>query len=223
MTSGSFITFEGGEGSGKSTQARRLCDRLAIVTGKPPVLTREPGGTPFAEQVRALILSPDVAEHDALAEALLFYSARADHIAKVIGPAVKAGRFVLCDRFSDSTRVYQSVAGGLPRVVFDTLETLVVGPSRPDLTFVFDIDPALGLARAEERRMSSAAAAANAAEARDKYERRDLGYHRKLRDGFLDIARSEPSRCVVIDAARAPDVIANDVWQAVEARLLAKG
>lgn len=223
MTNGRFITFEGGEGSGKSTQARRLCDRLATVTGKPPVLTREPGGTPFAEQVRALILSPDVAEHDALAEALLFYSARADHIAKVIAPAVRAGRFVLCDRFSDSTRVYQSVAGGLPRSVFDTLEALVVGSSKPDLTFIFDVDPAEGLARAEVRRVSASAETAAGALGRDKYERRDLDYHRKLRAGFLDIARAEPERCVVVDATGSPEAIGDDVWQAVAARLQVKG
>lgn len=226
MAFGRFITFEGGEGTGKSTQVRLLADRLRSM-GRDVVVTREPGGTPFAEQVRALILSPNVAEHDPLSEALLFYAARADHIAKVIRPALDAGKFVLCDRFSDSTRVYQSVAGGLSRKAFDALEGLVVGDARPTLTVILDLDPAVGLGRAESRRTAGAGASAAPASGedeagRDKYERRTLAYHQKLRDGFLAIARDEPKRCVVVDGARDAAAVSNDVWAEVAARVIDK-
>lgn len=212
-----FITFEGGEGAGKSTQVRLLAERLGAA-GHEVVVTREPGGTPFAEQVRALILDPRVADHEPLSEALLFYAARADHIAKVIRPAIARGAFVLCDRFSDSTRVYQSLAGGLPREVFTSLEGIVVGDARPALTLILDIDPAQGLARARARRDGAGARASAAGE--DRYEAKALGFHRRLRDGFLAIAAEEPQRCVVIDAARAADAIAADVWAAAQSRLL---
>lgn len=217
MGRGNFITFEGGEGAGKSTQVRLLSERLRAL-GREVVVTREPGGTPFAEQVRGLILSPDVSDHAPLSEALLFYAARADHIAKVIGPQVAAGRMVLCDRFSDSTRVYQSVAGGLSREVFDALEGIVVGAARPVLTFILDIDPARGLMRVQARREAMGATP----EPQDRYESQTLAFHRKLRDGFLAIAAEEPERCVVVDADRAPNEIADDVWRAVEMRLLAR-
>jgi dTMP kinase len=212
MAPGRFITFEGGEGSGKSTQAQLLSDRLRA-RGVDTVLTREPGGSPFAEQVRALILDPGIAPHAVLSEALLFYAARADHLDKLIRPTLGAGRWVICDRFSDSTRVYQSAAGGLPRAVFDTLEGLVVGATGPDLTLVLDIAPELGLKRATERRMASAKP--------DAFETRDLAFHKRLREGFAALGRAEPGRCVLIDAERAVDVIAADVWAQVERRLLA--
>ncbi len=220
MGAGKFITFEGGEGAGKSTQVRLLAERL-LQHGRDVVVTREPGGTPFAEQVRALILSPDVAEHAPLSEALLFYAARADHIARVIQPALKRGAIVLCDRFSDSTRVYQSVAGGLPPLVFERLEEIVVGETRPDLTIILDIDPAAGLARAEARRATSGkdAPAGGCARGRDKYERQSLDYHERLRSGFLAIAEQEPWRCVVIDGNRPAESIAEEVWNTIAARL----
>lgn len=220
MGAGKFITFEGGEGAGKSTQVRLLAEQLRQ-RGHEVVVTREPGGTPFAEQVRRLILSPDVAEHAPLSEALLFYAARADHIDKVIRPALQRAAFVLCDRFSDSTRVYQSVAGGLSASVFERLEQIVVGNTRPDLTIILDIDPAAGLARAEARRGSRASAIEDGDKqtGRDKYERQSLGYHEKLRAGFLAIAAQEPSRCVVVDAARAAETIAAEISGSVAARL----
>lgn len=221
MGTGAFITFEGGEGSGKSTQVRLLAERLRQ-SDRDVLVTREPGGTAFAEQVRALILSPEVPEHAPLSEALLFYAARADHLAKVIRPAVARGAFVLCDRFSDSTRVYQSVAGGLPAQVFVQLEGIVVGDARPQLTIILDIDPAVGLSRAEARRESNSMSdRGGGAGGRDKYERRSLGYHEKLRAGFLDIAAEEPHRCAVIDGDRAAEVIAADVWRTVSTRLAA--
>ena len=145
MPSGRFITFEGGEGSGKSTQARLLAEALRA-KGIDGVLTREPGGSPFAEQVRNLILDPATPPHSALSEALLFYAARADHLEKVIRPALVAGRWVISDRFSDSTRVYQVEAGGLPLDVFKALELIVVKLTYPDLTFILDVPAEVGLA-----------------------------------------------------------------------------
>ncbi len=219
MAVGKFITFEGGEGAGKSTQVRLLAEQLRQ-QGLDVVVTREPGGTAFAEQVRVLILSPDVAEHAPLSEALLFYAARADHLSKVIEPALHRGAIVLCDRFSDSTRVYQSVAGGLSAVVLERLEDIVVGTSRPDLTIILDIEPAAGLARAQARREHGEVrdATRDAEAGQDKYERQSLAYHEKLRAGFLAIAAQEPQRCVVVSGDRPADAIAAEIWKAVTGR-----
>jgi dTMP kinase len=211
MASGKFITFEGGEGAGKSTQARLLADRLQA-RGIDVVVTREPGGSPFAEQVRALILDPAIEPHAVLSEALLFYAARADHLDKLIRPALGQGRWVVSDRFSDSTRVYQSVAGGLPLDVFDVLERLVVLPTAPDLTIVLDISPEAGLRRATERRVASIRP--------DAYEKRDLAFHQRLREGFRAIAAAEPGRCVMVDGAAQPAAIAETIWSMVKQRLL---
>ena len=216
MVSSRFITFEGGEGSGKSTQARLLVERLAA-RGVDAVLTREPGGSPFAERVRGLLLDPAAPPHPPLSEALLFYAARADHLDKTIRPALAAGRWVICDRFSDSTRVYQGAAGGLDGRTLDALERLVVAPTFPQLTFILDLAPAQGLARARARSAQTAAAG----EA-DPFERRDAAFHERLRDGYLAIARSEAQRCVVVDGAREADVIAAQIWARVEP-LLARG
>lgn len=211
MAYGKFITFEGGEGSGKSTQAQRLARSLER-QGHATLVTREPGGTPFAEQVRGLILDPGVAAHDPLSEALLFYAARADHLAKVIRPALAAGTWVLCDRFSDSTRVYQSIAGGLPAAVVDTLQQLVVAPTFPHLTCILDLPAEEGLRRAGLRRSATAGS--------DPYEARTLAFHRTLRDGFVAVARAEPVRCVLIDATGDEAAVADRVWAAVATRLL---
>jgi dTMP kinase len=217
MASGRFITFEGGEGAGKSTQARLLAGRLEG-RGIDVVLTREPGGSPFAEQVRDLILRADVAPHPPLAEALLFCAARTDHLEKTIRPALAAGRWVICDRFSDSTRVYQGAAGGVPTDALEALERLVVGPTRPDLTFILDMAPADGLARADARR----APVAQGSETRaDAFERRHLAFHERLRAGYAAIAVAEPQRCALIDGAKPVDQVAADVWAETEARLLA--
>jgi dTMP kinase len=213
MAAGRFITFEGGEGSGKSTQARNLAERLRA-RGIEVVLTREPGGSPFAEALRGLILDPETPPHSALSEALLFYAARADHLEKTIRPALNAGVWVICDRFSDSTRVYQSEAGGLPQQVFDALEEMVVAPTTPDLTLILDLPAELGLGRAQGRRR------AGPGERADAYENRNLEFHWKLRQGFAAIARSEPERCVLIDATPDEDAVADAIWEAVETRLL---
>jgi len=203
---GMFITFEGGEGSGKSTQVRRLAERLRSL-GRDVLVTREPGGTPEAEAVRALLVSGDVARWTAKSEALLNYAAREQHLQQVLRPALAAGRIVLCDRFMDSTRAYQGYAGGCELSFIDALEKAVVGPTRPDLTLVFDLEPATGLARARAR---------GDALAEDRYERKGIAFHAKLREGFLDILRRDPRRCRLIDAAQDVEAVAGDVWSVVE-------
>lgn len=208
---GQFITFEGGEGSGKSTQARRLAERLRA-EGRDARLTREPGGSPFAERVRGLILDPDIPSHGALAETLLFYAARADHVAAVIAPALARGAWVICDRFSDSTRVYQGYVGGLDLALLDALEATVLSGARPSLTFVVDVAPETGLARARMRQKAQGRSAA------DPYEARDLAFHEAVRAGYLDIARREPERCLAIDGAASEDEVARAVWTVVSAR-----
>ncbi|CAN1721411.1 Thymidylate kinase [Hyphomicrobium sp. 1Nfss2.1] len=213
---GRFITFEGGEGSGKSTQARLLAAQLSRV-GISTEITREPGGSPFAEALRAVILDPNMPQHSALSEALLFYSARADHLDNTVRPALNAGQWVICDRFIDSTRVYQGEAGGLPGEIIDVLNHMVVSPTFPDLTFILDIPAELGLGRAHSRRVDKV----NPDTEADAYEKRDLAFHWKLREAFREIAAQEPERCVLIDATQEPDAVFAAVWRAVEARLLA--
>ena len=204
-----FITFEGGEGSGKSTQIRRLAARLEA-EGRDVLITREPGGTPEAEAVRGLLVNGDVARWTPKSEALLNYAAREQHLEQVIRPALGAGRTVLCDRFMDSTRAYQGYAGGCDLGFIDALEKAIVGPTRPDLTLVFDLDPAIGLARAKSR---------GDAVSEDRYERKGLAFHQKLREGFQDILRREPKRCRFIDAGQDVDQVAEDVWSIVEGAL----
>ncbi len=205
-----FITFEGGEGSGKSTQARLLTERLRVA-GQAVLPTREPGGSPFAEAIRELILGGTLPPHQPLAEALLFYAARADHLTTTIRPALAAGTWVLCDRFSDSTRVYQGLAGNLELAIIDRLEEIAVAPTRPDLTLIVDVPVDVGLARAGKRRSADPA---------DPYERREAAFHQRLRDGFLAIARAEPQRCAVIDGTLSEAEVAAAVWAIVEARLI---
>ena len=221
MTPGKFITFEGGEGSGKSTQAQMLAEALGA-RGIDVVLTREPGGTPFAEQVRRLLLDPATPAHSPVSEALMFYAARADHLDKVIRPALAEGRWVISDRFSDSTDVYQSQAGGLDRAMFEMLEHAVVGSTRPSLTVVIDIDPRVGRVRTVQRRVGVAGLASGAAgsdDGGDSYERRDLAFHESLRRGFRAIAEAEPQRCVMIDGARPAAEVARAVLEAAVTRL----
>jgi dTMP kinase len=214
-----FITFEGGEGAGKSTQVRLLAERLKE-RGIDVLATREPGGSPFAEHVRNLILDPATPPHGALAEALLFYAARADHLEEAIRPALAAGRWVIADRFSDSTRAYQGIAGGLGLALIEELERLVIGASEPALTFLLDIDPKVGLARADRRRTSATPGTFIAV---DAYEGRRVEFHERIRAAFLDIARAHPRRVVVIDAFENPTVIADRIWAEVRARLLGGG
>jgi dTMP kinase len=192
----SFVTFEGGEGSGKSTQARRLAEHLQML-GHRVCLTREPGGTASGEKIRDLVVSGATDAWSPIAEALLMNAARDAHLQEVIRPALEDGKTVLCDRFLDSTRVYQGTAGGCPRDLIDTLEQHVVGKTRPDLTLVFDLDPLIGLARATERSQGHGV----------RFENKGLAFHQKLRIGFLDIAKAEPKRCFVIDASLSEDVV----------------
>jgi dTMP kinase len=206
---GRFVTLEGGEGAGKSTQLRLLGERLAAA-GISCLLTREPGGSPGAEAIRDLLLGPASRRFDPLAEALLFGAARADHLASVIRPALEAGRWVLCDRFADSTRAYQGAAGGLPAGTVTSLERLVVAETAPDLTVILDLDPAVGLARAAARR---------GLEAADRFEGEAASFHAKLRQAFLAIAAAEPMRCAVIDANQPAEVIADTIWHVVRDRL----
>ncbi len=218
MSQEKFITFEGGEGAGKSTQVRLLANRLETL-GHDVVVTREPGGSPFAETLRNLLLAPDTPPHDALAEALVFYAARADHLNKVIRPALLRGDWVLCDRFSDSTRVYQSMASTLPSEVCDRLDDVVVGETSPSLTVIMDIVPEEGLARAHTRRLEGAAPIDGEPEP-DRFEARGLSYHRRLREGFLQIAKANPQRCLVVDASIDIEAIGQQIWSEVAERLL---
>ena len=212
MAAGKFITFEGGEGAGKSTQARLLAARL-IARGRDVVVTREPGGAPCAEAIRQLLLQPGAIPADALTEALLFNAARADHLVSLIRPALARGADVLCDRFADSTRAYQGAAGNLQAATIDQLEAIVVGPTRPDLTLVLDLEPAAGLVRANVRRSSAGTIGT------DQFEGRGLGFHERLRPGFLAIAAAEPQRCLVVTADGEADAVGELVWRAVAQRL----
>lgn len=207
---GAFISFEGGEGAGKSTQIRMLRDALRV-HGHDVVLTREPGGTPEAERIRDLVVAPGH-RFTPLAEALLYYAARAEHLEHLIRPARSGGAVVLCDRFLDSTAAYQSIAGGLPGSVLDNLKALVVGPAMPDLTIILDLPPQKGLARAIAR-------ARELGEATSRYENMDIGFHERLRTAFLNIAKAEPVRCAVIDADAAIDIVHQRVSAVVAARL----
>lgn len=203
---GRFVTFEGGEGAGKSTQIARLADALGEA-GLTVVRTREPGGSPSAEAVRTLLLGHGHAWQP-LSETLLHYAARTEHLAQTVRPALAAGQWVLCDRFSDSTRAYQGYGQGLAAATIDTLEAMVVGPTRPDLTLILDVPAEIGLARMDGRGAGA-----------DRYEAMDLAFHRRLRDGFRAIAAAEPGRCALIDANRDADAVAADVLDTVRRRL----
>ncbi len=206
MTNGVFISFEGGEGAGKSTQIRRLAERLKA-DGADVVLTREPGGSPGAEQIRDLILNGEADRWSPITETLLMYAARRDHIERVIRPALDRGAIVLCDRFADSTRAYQGAGGDAPIALIRSLEEHVLTGLKPDLTLIFDMPVDAGLARAEAR----------GGEAR--FESKGLEFHSRLAEAFLEIARREPERCVVIEAADTIDAVWADVWDAVSTRL----
>lgn len=213
MNEGRFITFEGGDGVGKTTQIARLAERLDA-WGQRYLITREPGGTPFAERLRELILSPETPEHSALSEALLFLSGRHDHVERTIHPALERGEWVLCDRFADSTRAYQGAAGGVDVATLKALEEIVHPRCRPDLTIILDLDPGQGLARRKERRERSGAKDAVG----DRYEQRDQDFQYRLRRSFLAIAADEPARCRVVAAGRSIESVHEDVWHAIRDR-----
>ena len=202
---GLFITFEGGEGTGKSTQVRRLADYFRA-QGRAVVETREPGGTPAGEALRNLLVTGEVGRWSAEAEAMLNAAARSVHVRDVIAPALAQGDVVISDRFIDSTRAYQGYAGGCSLDLINSLEKAAIGDCRPNLTFVLDLDAALGLARAKARGDGM----------EDRYERKGLAFHEKLRAGFLAIAKAEPKRCAVIDASLDIESVASAIQQALK-------
>jgi dTMP kinase len=208
MAKGRFITFEGGEGGGKTTQIARLAARLEAVRGRSVARTREPGGSPGAEAIRDLVLNGAVDRWSPATETLLMYAARRDHIERVIAPALAEGRWVLCDRFADSTRAYQGAAGGADLGLISALERSVVGETLPDLTLILDLSPETGLARAQAR-----------AGGEMRFESKGLVFHQALRAAFLDIAAGEPERCAVIDADQPVEAVETAIRAVVRERL----
>lgn len=207
---GQFITFEGGEGVGKSTQIRLLEARLFSL-GIEVLVTREPGGSPRAEKIREYILRGAARDLGPMAEALLFSAARIDHIDTVIRPALQAGKWVLCDRFADSTRVYQGADGGISSDVIAALEQVTLAGLQPDLTLVLDLPPAIGLERAARRRDPDTVP--------DRFEGEGLAFHAQLRKAFHQIAAAEPERCVIVNASRTIPELEADIFHTVEQRL----
>jgi dTMP kinase len=206
---GRFITFEGGEGSGKSTQVATLAKRLGTL-GVGVLATREPGGSPGAEAIRHVLLSGAAKPLGAYAEAILFAAARDDHVSQTIRPALDRGKWVISDRFADSTRVYQGVLSNVEARLIARLEKLTVGDVRPDLTLVLDLPADVGLARAARRRGNGAG---------DRFEAEALDFHKKLREAYRELAAHEPDRCAVIDATAEPGTVADAIWAVVNARL----
>lgn len=206
MNTGRFITFEGGEGAGKSTQLARLCEVLHE-RGLDVVGTREPGGSPGAEEIRHLLVSGEPGRWDALCETLLHFAARRDHYIQTIEPALARGDWVVCDRFADSTMAYQAYGLGVEKSFVRGLYEQVIGGFAPDLTIILDLPVELGLARAAARGGA------------DRYERMDKEFHQRLRDGFLAIAQAEPDRCAVIDADQDMDRVHDAILALVDSRL----
>lgn len=206
---GHFITFEGGEGSGKSTHAATVAQRLKSL-GIEVVLTREPGGSTGAEIIRHILLSGIAKPLGAETEAILFAAARDDHVQNTILPALRAGKWVISDRFIDSTRVYQGALGKVDPRLIRTLERVTVGPARPDLTFILDVPATVGLARATSRRGKAAA---------DRFESEGVQFHEALRNAYRELAAKEPKRCIVVDGRAPREVVAERIWSALDQRL----
>lgn len=206
---GKFITFEGGEGTGKSTHAAMLARHLESL-GLGVLLTREPGGSPGAEVIRHVLLSGAAKPFGPEAEAMLFAAARDDHLNCSILPALSAGKWVVCDRFVDSTRVYQGVLGKLDRRLIKALERVSIGTLSPDLTFVLDVPVALGQERTAKRRAGGSP---------DRFEAEKTEFHETLRQAYLTLAASEPERCVIVDASATKDDVAKRIWATVNSRL----
>lgn len=208
---GRFITFEGGEGAGKSTQIGRLRQRLEAVPLEV-LATREPGGSVRAEKIRAFILEGKAKHLGPFAEAVLFTAARIDHVDRTILPALQRGVHVLCDRFADSTRAYQGASGQVDPELIGSLERIALKGLRPDVTFILDLPAEVGLSRVGRRQ-------ADLGEGTDRFEQEGIGFHQALREAFLAIAEAAPDRCVVIDADRDPDAIEEAIWSALRERL----
>lgn len=196
---GRFITFEGGEGTGKSTQTVLLADYLRNL-GHEVILTREPGGSDGAEMIRALLVSGDVKRWSSMAEVLLLYAARAEHWQKVIMPALAEGKWVVCDRFADSTFAYQGYGHGIDKQFLHTLYSAVIGTRQPDCTFIFDLDPSIGVQRALQRHTSE-----------NRFENMDIEFHMRLREGFLKIAEENAHRCHIVNANQSIEAIHQDL------------
>jgi dTMP kinase len=207
---GHFITFEGGEGSGKSTHAAALAERLNAL-GIDVALTREPGGSPGAEIIRHIILSGIAKPLGTETEAILFAAARDDHVRNTILPALDAGKWVICDRFIDSTRVYQGALGKVDPKLIRGLERVTVGDAYPELTYILDVPAKVGLARAKSRRGKGAA---------DRFEAESVEFHEQLRKAYLALAEREPRRIAVIDGRAPREVVAERIWEILEKRLL---
>ena len=205
---GKFITFEGGEGAGKSTQAGLLTSSLEK-RGIEVVLTREPGGSPGAEEIRKLLVEGEPERWAPLTETLLFLAARSDHIARLIGPSLEKENWVVCDRFSASTLVYQGITRGVGIETVKALQDTIPGMIYPDLTIVLDVDPKIGLKRAGAR----------PEDLESRFEKFDAEFHDTLREAFRELARAQGNHCVMVDGGRAPELVADDVWQIVEERL----
>jgi len=203
---GRFITFEGGEGVGKSTQVKRLVAALSQRSVEA-IRTREPGGTPKAEAVRAFILQGRSEAWGPGAEAVLFAAARLDHVNQLVAPHLDEGRWVISDRFADSTRAYQGLTGGVDVRLIDALEILALNGHRPDLTVVLDMDPEAAFRRVMERETEAVLA-----DTGDRFEKEDLEWHKRLRDAFLAIARNNAERCVIIPANQTEEALADEIW-----------
>jgi dTMP kinase len=206
---GRFITFEGGEGTGKSTHAGLLARRLESL-GIDVLATREPGGSPGAEIIRHVILSGVAKPLGAEVEAMLFAAARDDHVSTSIRPALERGTWVLCDRFADSTRIYQGAVGNVDPRLIDALERVSIGDMKPDLTFILDVPAKIGLERANQRRGKTKA---------DRFESEALEFHEKLRAAYRKLAESEPERCVLIDGTATREEVAQQIWNVVDIQL----
>tara|TARA_R110002126_G_scaffold13118_2_gene56395 strand:+ start:87159 stop:87827 length:669 start_codon:yes stop_codon:yes gene_type:complete len=211
MSKGLFISFEGGEGGGKTTQIQALKTKLES-EGHSVVLTREPGGTPEAEKIRDLLVKREGGNWDGMSELLLFYAARRHHVETLIKPALAEGKVVVCDRFSDSSQAYQCYGHGVALDAFVQLDMLVLGGFKPHITFLLDVPVDVGLKRS--KRVNDDTKTLSDAEIEDRFERLDCSFHEKLRQGFLDIAKNNPERFCVIDALQSPAAI-NETIQGV--------
>lgn len=209
---GRFITFEGGEGVGKSTQVKALAERLGV-QGLDVVVTREPGGCASAEAIRHMLVTGDVGRWAPASEALLHFAARNEHVTNVIKPALAKGQWVICDRFTDSTMAYQGYGMGLGRDKILALQRLVLESFAPDMTIILDMPVAKGLARATGRNNASSTLK------EDRYEKMNMAFHARLRDAFLDIAHREPRRCLLVNAEDDIDAVSAHIWAAVDDRL----
>jgi len=212
---GLFITFEGGEGSGKTTQINRLAQSLTN-DGYKVITTREPGGTPEAEKIRDLLVQRDGGQWSPISEALMLFAARALHVERVIQPALDGDHIVISDRFTDSTRAYQGYGHGLDLTTIETLKETVLGGLEPDLTFILDIESRAGLERSERRLASEAL---DIKQKEDRFESLDISFHEKLRQGFLSIAKDNPERCITYDASKDLDAIADKIFEATKKKI----